>query len=244
MPQKINKFWEFKNKSEGIGELSLYGEISSYTWWGDEITPSQFKKDLDALGDISTLNVYINSPGGDVFAGQAIHSMLKRHDAKVNVFVDGLAASIASVIAMAGDSITMPANAMMMIHKATTFGWGDSDFFMNLAEDLEKIEQTVVNTYISKTGQSEEKIKELMKAETWMTADEALELAFIDEITEEKQVAASIKGGILVLNGQEMDLSKYSKSPKFVAAERAETNDNLIKMYELQSKRLERMIQR
>ena len=98
----IKKFWEFKATSAKKGELLIYGDIASSTWWGDEVTPNDFKKGLDALGDISELDVYINSNGGDIFAGQAIYSMLKRHDAKVTVYVDGLAASIASVIAMAG----------------------------------------------------------------------------------------------------------------------------------------------
>ena len=82
MGNKAKKFWNFKAMDDKTGELTLYGEISDVTWWGDEITPKQFKEDLDALGDIDTLNVYINSPGGDVFAGQTIYSMLKRHKHK------------------------------------------------------------------------------------------------------------------------------------------------------------------
>ena len=89
---KKNKFWNFKALDKDTGELTLYGEISNETWWGDEVTPKEFKADLDALGDINTLNIYINSPGGDVFAGQAIHSILKRHKAHKNVYIDGLAA--------------------------------------------------------------------------------------------------------------------------------------------------------
>ena len=124
MAQKHKKFWSFKALDETTGELLLYGEISDISWWGDEVTPKQFKEDLDALGDIDVLNVYINSPGGDVFAGQAIYSMLKRHKAQVKVYIDGLAASIASLVAMAGDKVIMPANAMMMIHNPWTWCWG------------------------------------------------------------------------------------------------------------------------
>src|SRR5690554_4888276 len=103
------KFWRFKNATgdDGVGELYLYGEISDTTWWGDEVTPKQFITDLKSLGDIRTLNVYINSYGGDVFAGHAIHSQLKRHKATINVYIDGVAASAASIIAMAGDTIFM-----------------------------------------------------------------------------------------------------------------------------------------
>jgi ATP-dependent Clp protease protease subunit len=110
-----SKFWSFKALDKKTGELTLYGEIASVTWYGDEVTPKEFKADLDALGDIDTLNIYINSSGGDVFAGQAIHSMLKRHKANKNVYIDGLAASISSVIAMAGDTIFMPKNAFVAL---------------------------------------------------------------------------------------------------------------------------------
>ncbi len=149
---KSKKFWEFKAKANNKGELSIYGPISEYSWWGDEVTPKLFKSDLDALGDVDEIDVFINSGGGDVFAGQAIHSMLKRHKATINVYVDGLAASIASVIAMAGDKVTVPKNAMIMIHKAWSWGSGNSDDFRKLADDLEKIEETIINAYQEKSA--------------------------------------------------------------------------------------------
>src|SRR5690554_544642 len=133
-----------KKIDDKTGELILYGEISDYTWWGDEVTPKQFKEDLDALGDIDILNVYINSPGGDVFAGQAIYSMLKRHKAYVNVFIDGIAASIASLIAMAGDKVIMPANAMMMIHNPWVFATGNANDLRKIADDLDKIRDSMI----------------------------------------------------------------------------------------------------
>ena len=119
------KFWEFRNATEpGVGDLLIYGIIGGF--FGD-VTPSQFREDLDSLGNISNLRVFINSPGGDVFAGQAIHSILQRHSASITIYVDGLAASIAAVIAMAGDHVIMPRNAMMMIHNPFTFAMGDSE---------------------------------------------------------------------------------------------------------------------
>ncbi|HEY9060960.1 MAG TPA: head maturation protease, ClpP-related [Pseudobacteroides sp.] len=208
------KFWEFKAKSASVGELMLYGEIASSTWWGDEVTPKQFKSDLDGLGDISQLDIYINSGGGDVFAGQAIHSMLKRHKANKTVYVDGLAASIASVIAMAGDKIIMPQNAMMMIHKAWTFGVGNAADFRKLADDMDKIDESIVAAYMGKTATEKEKIVEMMDAETWMTAEEAVNLGFADEIEESKQLAASLDGSFLMLNNQKFDMSKYKNPPK------------------------------
>ncbi|MCL6443920.1 MAG: Clp protease ClpP [Alicyclobacillus sp.] len=214
------KFWSFKSSAEdpSIGELSLYGPIDNETWWGDEITPKMFKDELNKLGNIAALNVYINSPGGDVFAGQAIHSMLARHPAKVNVYVDGLAASVASVIAMAGDQVVMPKNAMMMIHNPWTFAVGNSADFRKLADDLDKVRESLIAAYQSKSSLPKEDIIALMDAETWLTADEAVQYGFADQIEESKQVAACLRGGKLFMNGVEMDLSKYKNPPRIEAA--------------------------
>lgn len=207
---KGKKFWKFNAKENSDeGELLLYGDISDSTWWGDEITPKNFKSELDLLGDIKTLNVYINSGGGDVFAGQAIYSMLKRHDATVNVYIDGLAASIASIIAMAGDNVKMPKNAMLMVHNPWSFGMGNANDFRKLADDLDKVRESMISVYEDKTGMEKEKIVELLDAETWMTAEEAVEFGFADEIEEEKQVAASLNNKIFAINGLKVDITKY-----------------------------------
>lgn len=212
---KNKKFWEFKNAVDTVGELFLYGDISGYeSWWDDVITPKQFKEDLDNLGDITTLNIYINSGGGDVFAGQAIHSMLRRHKATKNVYIDGLAASIASVIAVAGDKVIMPKNAMMMIHKCWTWTMGNANDMRKMAEDMDKIDESIVAAYVEKTGLEKDKIVELMDAETWMTAEDAVSYGFADEIEDTKQVAASIGKGRMVMNGQTFDLSRYRNPPK------------------------------
>lgn len=195
------KFWNFiKNESSDSADLQLYGEIADSSWWGDEVTPKNFKDELDALGNISVLNVYINSPGGDVFAGQAIHSMLKRHKAQVNVYVDGLAASIASVIAMAGDKVIMPSNAMMMIHDPWTIAAGNAQDFRKMADDLDKIKESLIAAYLGKaTNLDEATISEMMKEEKWLTAQEAVEYGFADEVEEAKDYAASLKGRFLSL---------------------------------------------
>lgn len=214
------KFWEFKaaaNQTEG--ELYLYGDISTYSWWGDEITPNQFKEDLDTLGDIATLHVYINSNGGDVFAGQAIHSMLKRHKAQVVVHIDGLAASIASVIAMAGDRVVMPRNAMMMVHNPWIRAGGNAEELRKIADDLDKICESLVAAYQDKTGLTIEEIQTLLDAETWMTADECVEKGFADEIEQSKAVAASLCGDFLNVNGREFDLSRFHKRPAVAKVE-------------------------
>lgn len=189
---KNKKFWNFKALDGSTGELTLYGEISDVTWWGDEVTPKQFKEDLDALGDIDILNININSPGGDVFAGQAIYSMLNRHKAYKNVYIDGLAASIASLVAMAGDKIIMPANAMMMIHSPWTFAIGNAQEFRKLADDMDKIRDSMIVAYESQSALTTEEITEMLDAETWLSAEDCLEYGFADEIEEAKQVAACV----------------------------------------------------
>ncbi len=190
----MKKFWAFRAKGTKKGELTLYGDISSSSWFGDEVTPKQFKADMDALGEIDELDIFINSGGGDVFAGQTIYSILKRKNAIKTVYVDGLAASIASVIAMAGDRIVIPRNAMIMIHNPYTFTAGNAEELRKMADDLDKIRESIVSTYEDKTGLDRKKIIELMDAETWMTADEAKEYGFADDVEEEKQVAASVGG--------------------------------------------------
>lgn len=187
----MNKFWEFKAAAvPKKGELYLYGEISDTSWWGDEVTPAQFQKDLAALGDIYTLDVYINSPGGDVFAGITIYNILKRHNATVNVHVDGLAASAASIVAMAGDKIIMPKAATMMIHNAWSGGWGNKAKMRKLADELERIDGQIAGIYTTRTGKEKTVIAGWMDAERWMSGDEALADGFADEVEENKQIAA------------------------------------------------------
>lgn len=203
--KKNKRFWNFKSLDEKTGELTLYGEISNETWWGDEVTPKEFKSDLDNLGEIDTLNIYINSPGGDVFAGQTIYSILKRHKAHKNIYIDGLAASIASVIAMAGNTIFMPKNAMMMIHNPWTVGMGNADEFRKLAEDLDKIRESLIAAYENHSALTRDEIIEIMDSETWLTASECEEYGFCDVVEEEKTLAASIDKDVL---------ARYKNTPK------------------------------
>ena len=219
----MRKFWDIRAAADepGTGELLLYGPIGAdggFAWLFDEVTPKQFKEDLDALGDINELHVFINSGGGDVFAGQAIHSILKRHNAHVTVHVDGLAASIASVVAMAGDKIVMPRNAMMMVHNPWTFGLGDAAEFRHLAETLDQVRESIIAAYESKTDLDRDELLGLLNAETWMTADEAVEFGFADEIEAEKKIAASVIGaGQAMFNGRVFDFTRYEHAPDLQA---------------------------
>lgn len=216
------KFWSMKALDNKTGEVLLYGEISDVSWWGDEVTPKQFKEDLGALGDVETIKVFINSPGGDVFAGQAIYSMLKRHKAQVHVYIDGLAASIASLIAMAGDKVVMPANAMMMIHNPWTLAVGNANDFRKLADDLDKIRDSMITAYGSRSALTTEEIKGLLDAETWLTAQECVEYGFADEVEEAKELAASI---------DKKFLSRYQNIPetlkKVLDGEKPKNDDQL-----------------
>jgi len=214
MPEK--KFFEFKNKTDDSADLYIYGDIVSYKWFENDVTASDFQKELAKIGDVKTLNIFINSYGGDVFQGQAIYSMLKRNKATKNVYIDGIAASCASLIAMAGDKIIMPANAMMMIHRAWTIGIGNANDFREQADLMDKIDESIMATYQAKTGMEIDKIKELMDAETWMTAEEAKDYGFADEVEAEKLVAASISGGELIFNGLSAKLSRF-KHPESIA---------------------------
>ena len=180
-----------KNAKQKTADIWIYQDIGD--GWFEGFTAKHFAEEMKALSDVEVLNVFINSPGGDVFDGVAIYNILKRHKAKVVVEIDALAASIASVIAMAGNEIRMAENALMMIHNPWGFVMGGSSDMRKAAEDMDKIrDSSIVPAYVKQTGMEEAQIVELMDAETWMNAAEAKEYGFIDEITAEKKMAAYI----------------------------------------------------
>lgn len=194
MSKNLNKkYWEFKNITVNSADLYMYGEISSWEWEGST-SASSFKKDLDDLGDVANINLYINSPGGDVFEGISIGSMIQRHKATVTGYVDGLAASIASVILASCNKVIMPTNAMTMIHNALTLSYGNASDFRKIADDLEKITSSLRQTYLDKAGDklTEEKLIELMDAESWLSASQCLEYGLCDEIIPASSMVASI----------------------------------------------------
>lgn len=176
------RFWAFEGSGDAgqPNTLRLEGPIAEESWWGDEVTPAQFRNDLaEHPGD---LLVFINSPGGDVVAGSLIYSMLKEHAGKITVRIDGLAASAASVVAMAGDRVEMAPTAYMMIHNAATIAFGNKADMQAAAEMLAEVDRGIRTAYALKTGKSERELAKLMDAETWMSAAKALEDGFIDAI--------------------------------------------------------------
>lgn len=208
------KFWNLKknDEQEQRAELYIYGDIEATSFWGDEITPDTLVRELAECS--GPLDVYINSGGGDVFAGQTIYNILKRYDDEIIAHIDGLAASIASVIAMAGDKIIMPENAMMMIHNAWTIAAGNASDMRRTADELERVDGVIRDVYVARSGQKSEDIAAMMDAETWFTAAEALAAGLVDEVEANKAMAASINGNTLTINGQQMDLGRYAHADK------------------------------
>ena len=164
-----------------IAEISIDGEIVSQKWYDEDTSAVDFREKLKELGDVNTINLSINSPGGSVFDGIAIYNMLKQHKATVNITVQGLAASIASVIAMAGDTLTMNTGSMLMIHRPFTLAMGNASALRDMADTLDHVAESSVDIYNEKTGIDKDTIREVMTAETWLTADEAVEAGWADE---------------------------------------------------------------
>ncbi len=160
--------------------LSLNGTIAEESWYDDDVTPALFRDELNS-GD-GDVTVWINSPGGDCIAAAQIYNMLTQYPGKVTVKIDGLAASAASVIAMAGDTVYMSPVSMLMIHNPATVAFGDHAEMQKAIDMLEQVKESIINAYVLKTGQSRAKLSHLMDAETWMDANKAVELGFADEI--------------------------------------------------------------
>lgn len=192
------KAWELKQKADNPDTLELYvygdieGEVWKGSWWdGDfEDGPNSANAFKDALGshpEAKQINVYINSYGGEVFEGTAIYNQLRRHPAHKTVYVDGFACSIASVIAMAGDEVVMPRNALMMIHNMYMAAVGNAAELRKAADDLDTINAAGRGAYLAKAGDklTEEQLKEMMDKETWLTAQECIDLGLADRLAEE-----------------------------------------------------------
>lgn len=199
-----NQSWyTIQAKTADTAEISIYDEIGG---WG--ISAQQFAKDFKALGNnLKQINLHIHSPGGDVFDGIAIYNLLKNHPSNKTVTIDGLAASMASVIAMAGTEIIMPENAMMMIHKPWGVQGGDADDMRKYADLLDKVEDTLIPAYAAKTGKSAEELAEMLAAETWLNGKECVEHGFADKLAEPVKAMAQL---------QSKRLGDYNNMPKAI----------------------------
>lgn len=176
----MKKFWNWIKDSDETRTLRLEGPIDEESFWGDEITPQMFREELNAgEGDVT---VWINSPGGNVFAAAEIYTMLKDYKGSITVKIDAIAASAASVVAMAGDTVQMSPVAMLMIHDPSTVAMGNTKDMEKAIEVLNEVKESIINAYASKSGLSHARIANLMSNETWMNAKKAVELGFADEI--------------------------------------------------------------
>lgn len=183
----MKKFWNWKiiqNNKDETNEAVLYlnGTIAEESWFDDDVTPKIFKEELENhQGDIT---VWINSPGGDCIAAAQIYNLLIEHKGNVTVKIDGIAASAASVIAMAGTTVKMSPVAMLMIHNPMTIAYGNTSEMEKAIEMLQEVKESIINAYELKTGLSRNKLSKLMDNETWMDARKAVELGFADEMME------------------------------------------------------------
>lgn len=207
---KNKKFWNWARDADESGERVLYfdGEISDETWWGDEITPAMFKSEL--FSDKGDITIWLNSPGGDCIAASQIYSMLMDYPHNVTVKIDGIAASAASVIAMAGTKVLMAPTALMMVHNPLTIAIGDTDEMQKAILMLDEVKESIINAYQVKTNQSRAKISHWMDAETWMNANKAIELGFADGVLE--------------------DSKRHQATPTYAFSRRAVTNSLLDKV--------------
>ena len=189
--KKMNRKYFSLEKTKQTANLYIYGDITSWPWLEGDVSSANLSKQLEALGDVDEINVYINSYGGEVAEGLAIYNALKRHKAKVRTICDGFACSIASVIFMAGDERVMNEASLLMIHNAWTFAEGNAAALRKQADDLEKITQASVEAYKAHSSLEEEEIKALMDAETWITPDEAISYGFATSSEKTEKAKAS-----------------------------------------------------
>lgn len=221
------RMWELKQQADKPGtlELYIYGDVKGdrRDFWTGEMHESQtsaefFKQELEAHGDVSQIDIYINSYGGSVFEGTAIYSQLKRHPAHKTVHVDGFACSIASVIAMAGDEIIMPRNALMMIHNMWMFAEGNAAELRKAADDLDKINEAGREAYLQRAGEklSAEKLRELQDAETWLNAAECIEYGLADRYADKD---ADMTAAAEVMQNITMNIQQRIKYHQSVAAQ-------------------------
>ena len=182
----MKKFWNWaRDENTGVRTLYLDGVIAEDSWFDDDVTPKAFKADLTSgEGDIV---IWLNSPGGDCIAASQIYTMLMDYKGTVTVKIDGIAASAASVIAMAGTTVLMAPTALMMVHNPLTVAIGDSEEMKKAIAMLSEVKESIINAYEIKTGQSRTKLSHLMDAETWLNAKKAIELGFADGILKDEK---------------------------------------------------------
>ncbi len=210
---------EITAKDDGSAEILIYDQIGE-SFWSEGITAKQFAKDIKKFGPVDNIDVRINSPGGSVFEGLAIYNQLKQHPANVHVYIDGIALSMASVIAMAGDEITMAENGLLMVHNPRGNASGESKDLKRVALMMDKARAGMVKAYASRSGSSNEEIEAMLDTETWLDSAESVEAGFVDNvITDAPAMAAhfDMPEGIRIpphVTSQYYELLGSSEQPK------------------------------
>ena len=230
----MKRMWELKQQANDTLDLYIYGDVEpdGYDWWTDEIIRSEtsanfFREELAKAQNVRQINVYINSNGGSVFEGTAIYNQLKRHPAHKTVYVDGFACSIASVIAMAGDEVVMPKNALMMIHNMWMCAAGNAEELRKAAEDLDIINAAGRAAYLEKAGQklSQELLEKMQDEETWLNAEQCIEYGLADRYADEdadmskageilKKANLSVEQRIKMQKSMTAQLKELTKRPE------------------------------
>ena len=231
----MNKFWNWTvtdndEKTERI--LTLSGVIAEESWFDDEVTPKIFRDELmSGEGDIT---VWINSPGGDCIAAAQIYNMLLEYKGNVTIKIDGIAASAASVVAMAGNKVIMSPVSMLMIHNPMTMAVGDTTEMKRAISMLTEVKESIINAYELKTGMNRDKIAKLMDAETWMDANKAVELGFADEILSRE---SSVKPSAMLYSENVVSRKLWNKiSAKYRPKEQGRTVAALLRSLDLEKK--------
>ena len=222
----MKSMWEIRQQADpSTLDLYIYGDVEpdGYDFWTDEVIRSEtsantFRAELDARPDVSQINIYINSYGGSVFEGTAIYNQLKRHPAHKTVYIDGFACSVASVIAMAGDEIVMPRNALMMVHNMWMYAQGNAAELRKAADDLDKINEAGRAAYLEKAGDklTPEMIAELEDGETWLTAEECISYGLADRYADQD---ADMSGAAEVLKKANLNLEQRIQVQTSLAAQ-------------------------
>ena len=238
------RMWEIKQQAEspGVLDLYIYGDVEGdgYDWWEDEVIESEtsantFREKLAEYPNVTQINLYINSYGGSVFEGTAIYNQLRRHPAHKTVYIDGFACSIASVIAMAGDEIVMPRNALMMVHNMWMFVQGNAAELRKAADDLDKINEAGREAYLQKAGDklTPELIAQLEDDETWLTAEECIRYGLADRYAEQE---ADMSQAAQVLQKANLNLQQRVSIQRSLAAQLRELTGQEPKKQEPQAK--------
>lgn len=213
----MTKFWDYRRSSEDSVDIRLYGSIGMIDFWSsDGFDENTFNADIASVGEKGTINIYLNSDGGSVFAAMAIYQAIKRHKGKVNITIDGIAASAATIITSAPNArVFMPTGSMMMIHNPSKYaGIANAKQLRDFADELDKIGGSINAVYREKTNLSEEELSKMLEKDFYMTAEEAVKLGFADELVTTKKIDSSLSENKKEINGLILNCAKFANMPK------------------------------